>query len=136
MKMVAGHYLWDQVKKCISISLILLLSAQCLYNLGLISYFQLNRDFIAKVLCINKEEPITMCHGQCFLDKNLYAGEEGSNADARTTDHRTKIEVPVFLIVERGTNPDRAAHVGGGNTPTSDHYSFTFHTAVFHPPAA
>lgn len=136
MKMTAGHYLWNNVKKCISISLILLLSAQCLYNLGLISYFQLNRDYIAKVLCINKEEPITMCHGQCFLDNNLDTGEEGANADARTADNRTKIEVPVFLIVERGTDADATEDVAIGNTPTSDHYSFTFHAPVFHPPIA
>lgn len=124
------------MKKGISILLILLLSIQCLYNLGLISYFQLNRDYIAKVLCINKEEPITMCNGQCFLDKNLDTGEEGASADARTPDTRLKVEVPVFLVVERTTCADGTEYAVRGNTPSSDHYSFTFQVSVFHPPVA
>lgn len=124
------------MKKGISILLILLLSIQCLYNLGLISYFQLNRDYIAKVLCINKEEPITMCHGQCFLDNNLDDGNEQTNADARTADNRSKTDVPVFLIVERAASQEANEHVAGGNTPSSDHYSFTFQVSVFHPPVA
>lgn len=33
--------------------------------------FELRRDYIAKVLCINRTKPITVCGGQCYLDKKL-----------------------------------------------------------------
>ena len=33
--------------------------------------FQANRDFIADVLCINQEKPITVCGGSCYLQIQL-----------------------------------------------------------------
>ncbi|EAY26897.1 hypothetical protein M23134_04847 [Microscilla marina ATCC 23134] len=33
--------------------------------------FKVNQDFIAKVLCINKEKPKLACHGSCHLSKKL-----------------------------------------------------------------
>ena len=33
--------------------------------------FELRRDYIAEVLCINKDKPITVCGGECFLNKQL-----------------------------------------------------------------
>jgi hypothetical protein len=33
--------------------------------------FKINQDFIAKVLCINKEKPELGCNGKCQLSKDL-----------------------------------------------------------------
>ncbi len=33
--------------------------------------FELRRDYIYSVLCINKERPITVCGGHCFLTAQL-----------------------------------------------------------------
>lgn len=33
--------------------------------------FNLRRDYIADFLCINKDEPIIVCNGQCYLDNQL-----------------------------------------------------------------
>lgn len=33
--------------------------------------FKINQDFIAKVLCINKETPELQCNGKCQLAKEL-----------------------------------------------------------------
>ncbi|MEL7003798.1 MAG: hypothetical protein AAFN93_13830 [Bacteroidota bacterium] len=33
--------------------------------------FELRRDYIAEVLCINRDEPITVCGGSCFLSDQL-----------------------------------------------------------------
>ncbi|MTI22771.1 hypothetical protein E1176_17195 [Fulvivirga sp. RKSG066] len=38
--------------------------------------FELRRDYISKVLCIKKDEPITVCGGQCFLAKQLNKAEK------------------------------------------------------------
>ena len=35
------------------------------------SAFKINQDFIAKVLCINKDKPILGCEGNCHLNKEL-----------------------------------------------------------------
>ena len=46
----------------------------------LIPYAQyyLNYDYIAEVLCINKEKPITICYGKCYLNDQL---KKTSNSD-------------------------------------------------------
>ena len=33
--------------------------------------FNLRRDYIAEVLCINRDEPIAVCNGQCYLASQL-----------------------------------------------------------------
>lgn len=38
---------------------------------GVLTHFVINQDFIAKVLCINKEKPIKACNGKCYLSKQL-----------------------------------------------------------------
>lgn len=86
------------MKKVISIGLIILMSVQSFYKLGVITYFQLNRDYIAEVLCINKEKPITMCYGQCFLDKNLDLANDAPQSTVPVG--KEKIDIPVFITSE------------------------------------
>ncbi len=42
----------------------------------LIIDFKINQEFIAKVLCINKDKPELKCNGQCHLKKELSKSEE------------------------------------------------------------
>lgn len=43
---------------------------------GTIVYFRLNQEFIAKTLCENKERPMAMCYGKCYLAKVLKQQKE------------------------------------------------------------
>jgi hypothetical protein len=87
--------IFEVVKRILAIALIFLLSSQCIFKLGIITYFEANRDYIAEVLCINKEKPITMCYGQCFLDRNLSLAEETpKQTPVKST---LKMEAPIFI---------------------------------------
>jgi hypothetical protein len=74
------------------------MSLQCFHKLGVIAYFNLNRQYIAEVLCINKEKPMQACHGQCFLKKNLNLTEEPIPEDTEVPATRQQIEFPLFLV--------------------------------------
>lgn len=87
------------MKKVASIGLILMMSLQCFYQLGVITYFQLNQNFIAEVLCINKDRPAMKCHGQCFLKEKLNMGDD-TQSDKETVPQTQRAELPVFLISE------------------------------------
>jgi hypothetical protein len=76
------------------------MSAQCFYQLGVITYFQLNKTYIAEILCINKEKPITMCYGQCFLNKNLDLADDHASDDGPFPISKQRIDFPVFLVIE------------------------------------
>lgn len=95
------------LKRVAAISLIIILSGQCLYQLGLFTYFKLNREYIAEVLCVNKEKPLTMCYGQCFLDKHSPV-DEGADQEGLPVEKNKKIEVLLFLVSHATITVDRA----------------------------
>jgi hypothetical protein len=53
-----------------------------LNRLGILIDFKINQDFIATVLCINKEEVVPTCKGNCQLMKQLKKTEEPGKSQA------------------------------------------------------
>ena len=84
------------MKSLVAIGFIFLISAQCIFKLSIITYFEANREYIAEVLCVNKEKPITVCHGQCFLDRNLSLADD---LPAQESSSRTKLQVETTVFV-------------------------------------
>jgi hypothetical protein len=109
------------------------MSGQCLFRLGVVAYFQLNRDYISEVFCINKEKPMTMCYGQCFLDKNLKLVDKTEKSTAPAAS-KEKIEISVFEVMPT---------LSLSNVQLNDSTTFAscpvlpvknIATGVFHPP--
>ena len=46
-------------------------------QLGVVAYFQFNKNYIQQQLCINKNNPKSNCKGHCYLTKQLKKAEEG-----------------------------------------------------------
>ena len=121
------------MKTITSIALVLLMSLQCFYKLGVLTYFELNRDYIAEILCINKEEPITMCYGQCFLDKNLDLADD--SADDAVPAARQQIDFPLFLVSESNYRFDSKIKFVRAHSFYIPAASSKHSSAPFHPPA-
>lgn len=95
--------------------------------------YAMNRDFIAKVLCINQDRPEMKCNGACHLKKKV---EETEKQDSRGLPSLIRIaDYPVSLPFS-GTriysSPEKPHFVYPRNRyrPTSD-----WSDEVFHPPA-
>jgi hypothetical protein len=43
---------------------------------GTIAYYHANKDYIARVLCENRDKPQLHCNGQCYLAKQLKAQQD------------------------------------------------------------
>ncbi|MET3128149.1 hypothetical protein ABID42_003268 [Arcicella rosea] len=56
--------------------LLLVLNLPLFSRMGVVVYFQANKAYIAKVLCVNKNRPSLHCDGKCYLAKKLKAAEE------------------------------------------------------------
>lgn len=54
--------------------------------------YALNKDYIAEVLCINREKPEMDCDGKCYLMSNL-ENEMDQDAPAQKGSSRIQIEV-------------------------------------------
>lgn len=51
---------------------------------GTIAYFQLNKEYIARVLCENRDRPELHCDGKCYLAQRLKTQQE--KQDQQTTE--------------------------------------------------
>ena len=51
--------------------------------------FELNKDYIANTLCVNRDKPQLHCNGKCYLMKKLKAAEENEKKE----NSRQKIEL-------------------------------------------
>jgi len=97
--------------------------------------FKINQDFIAKVLCVDKDKPESNCHGTCHLSKQL---SETDNDDQKKAPNKlkTKVETNLFL---RSNSKGVNTYALGVNE-AEDIYSFgefytsAYITDIFRPP--
>ncbi len=68
-----------EMKKLISIFLLLVLTIQYFNKLEIFVYYQLNKNFISSTFCENKNKPELQCNGKCFMKKQLKASDENQN---------------------------------------------------------
>lgn len=66
---------------------------------GTIAYYQVNKTYIARVLCENRNKPQLHCDGQCYLAKRLKAQQD--RQDKETT-QRVQNIAPIQLFCESG----------------------------------
>jgi hypothetical protein len=64
------------MKKTVVFFLLFIFTLQCTKSLWIITTFHINRDYIAKNICINRFDKIPTCKGQCFLDNQLNKQEK------------------------------------------------------------
>jgi hypothetical protein len=50
---------------------------------GTIAYYQINKDYITRVLCENRDKPQLNCNGHCYLAKRLKSQEEKKDQQTR-----------------------------------------------------
>ena len=60
----------------IAILLLLCSASVSLSGLFVVAGFEMNRGYIAKELCVNKDKPQLHCNGKCYLMKKLKQAEE------------------------------------------------------------
>lgn len=71
------------LKYPVTILLILLMALQTFSKWCLIAGFQVNRDYIARNLCVNRLDIYSCCKGKCFLTKSLAADENKQQAPGK-----------------------------------------------------
>jgi len=96
--------------------------------------FSLRRDYIAKVLCINRQKPITVFGGQCYLADQLKKVREQQENEEEQMISKTQFvffyqpfDVLTFASSEE-TEDDSRSEL------TDDRSPVRFVAAIFHPP--
>jgi hypothetical protein len=65
------------VKRIFVLLMVVVVLSPAFLQLGVVAYFQFNKNYIQQQLCINKNNPKSNCKGHCYLTKQLKKAEEG-----------------------------------------------------------
>ncbi|WP_188462479.1 hypothetical protein [Marivirga lumbricoides] len=119
------------MRKTITISLLVLfLSNVFMFTIIRFNY-EVNKEIITELFCINKEKPMTMCYGKCYLKDQLQkTKEEKEKKSSQTVEtFQALTSFSVFIPVERIFE-----EVTTNFSVYSNQYIFLNSTSVFHPP--
>ncbi|CAL2087030.1 hypothetical protein [Tenacibaculum sp. 190524A05c] len=93
--------------------------------------YAINYDYIAKVLCINKDKPELSCNGKCQLMKKLKQQEEDDFNSLRIHMEEYPIGfVEILKIKKESTITSNSKN----NFHYDIDYNYLFQHNVFHPP--
>ena len=111
-----------------------MLALPALYKVAFFSFYELNRDYIAQTYCVNRERPITMCYGRCFLQRGIALADQTTSNQTLSAQVRS-MQVEFLTTIVALAPPAQVQ-------PTMMHPPapvFPFRSpalsSVFHPPA-
>ena len=113
-------------------SLIMVLVTQSISTSLTLLNFEIQREAITALFCINKEKPELHCDGKCYLEKQIKADEESHSDEPQS---RVEFINLIFTLASSDTEPltqfaTPVTHNFGYIIP---HFSSAFHS-IFHPP--
>lgn len=104
-------------------------STSMLWSVGA---FYLNRQYIAKNLCVNRLDPVTICEGSCYLEKQISKERE---KDQQLPDIKLK-DIQLFC---QARDIQAIITVADKENPPLPYppqlYTYDYHSRIFHPPA-
>ena len=71
------------MKKLLAILLAFSIISQNLVNVAIGIYYHVNKEYISKQLCENRNNPQIHCNGHCYLSKQLQKAEHGEKQSAQ-----------------------------------------------------
>lgn len=96
--------------------------------------FEIRKDYISKVLCLNNDQPITVCGGECYLSKKIEAAKEHQKEDSNLPGRLIEIQFfsQELASVELEIILDEASKTSV--TPFDDRIAQGVHDQLWKPP--
>ena len=114
------------------ISLSLLMLVQPLSKMLIVAEYQVNKNYIATVLCINKSKPQLHCEGKCQLTKQLAKAQHSETEVPEFL--KIKAELPFLNQAFTAIFYPEIKNAPVGFAPYLQSAKTALQAAVFHPP--
>ena len=118
----------------ISFLVIAIFVFQVLAKFIIVADYVVNKDFIAKTLCENKNKPKLKCNGKCHLAKQL---DKQDKKEKPTTSSKDKFEIVYFQSINQDVNNEKVI-ISVEEKKSKFYYSenrkSTFLNSIFQPP--
>ena len=85
------------MKIVFSYILFFVLAVRPLYNIGYITYYELNIDYIIETYCINKKTPELKCNGKCHLATQLAVNAQDNPDETSYLNTLFETFLPVYF---------------------------------------
>lgn len=112
----------------------LVIASVTLRDLTTLVLFNINQDFIANRLCINRDQPLLLCKGSCFL--NDLVDEQRSNPSTLTVHILDQLVLYVCDLIELPTQKLSEFQTNSISNSTESIYKFAYLSHLFRPPIA
>ena len=97
--------------------------------------YALNKDYIAKNLCINRDKPKSCCQGKCHLKKQLAKSDESSDtAKSESSQKQQRTQIDDFLKMQPCIEDDFDAVSQSYPIFLQPQIAIRFASAIFVPP--
>lgn len=84
------------MRQALALLLLCSLSVHCAGRLGIVARWWLDRDYIARELCVNRARPQLRCNGKCQLAKRLHVQAAKENQQQPGDGQRAFQEIVLF----------------------------------------
>ena len=129
------RYLCPQMKFIASTIFILLLLTQVFSKWLMVIDYTINKDYIAKNLCENRNRPTLHCNGKCQLMKKMALEDDQTN---KTNSASSVAKAPFTEVLFNAAFALTHLTACASDSLYNDFYlvaiSSSFHSSIFHPP--
>lgn len=111
--------------------------SQCVMKLGIVAWYEANKNYITENFCINKDKPELNCCGKCHLRKELKKVDD--NGNSKKQNEKTEKSETVAFIIPESLQDSRLAALPDLSIqhPAGQHlFDSGIPIAVFRPPSA
>lgn len=102
-------------------------------NVWIVTSFYINRDYIAKELCINRFDKVPLCKGKCYLEKKMSDNEKEEQKIPTVKEKEIQLYfcpiTPTFFHSNTPIEVSKSIVV-----KQNDNIKSTFLYSIFHPP--
>ena len=95
--------------------------------------YELNREYIIKTLCIERDKEVNTCQGQCHLNKEIEKSSSQEEEKQGEIPGRT-FEIETFYLVLNSFTPPQSRTINLKECVYLSNYRFLIHKSHFHPP--
>ena len=108
-------------------------ASQSFSQWGVLAGYELNKSYIARVLCVNRDKPAMHCDGKCYLRMKMQQDQQRKDSDNGNISN--KIDLVLFCGTGTVSLPPAIIKVFHFTPFSSGDYTAP-HFDFFHPPRA
>ncbi|MGY3052607.1 hypothetical protein ACVWYG_000797 [Pedobacter sp. UYEF25] len=121
------------IKSLVVFLLTICMVSNCCMQLIMYSTYQLNKDYITSVFCVNRAHPELNCDGKCFLSKKL----KDLDQKTKTSQENLKKSLEGFVMFKIiSVQQDLFTSVAKPTIEYLEKSTINRSVTIFHPPRA